>query len=66
MKVIFLDVDGVLNTTTTVQRTPDGYKGIDDARVNILSNVIQKYGGGDIVLSSDSFPLPSNTTAEIV
>lgn len=51
--VVFLDVDGVLNTTTTVQRTPDGYKGIDNARVNILSNVIQKYGGGDIVLSSD-------------
>jgi len=22
--VIFLDVDGVLNTTTTVQKTPDG------------------------------------------
>ena len=28
--VIFLDVDGVLNTTTTVQKTPDGYTGIDD------------------------------------
>ena len=25
--VIFLDVDGVLNTTTTVQKTPDGYTG---------------------------------------
>ena len=38
--VIFLDVDGVLNTTTTVQKTPDGYTGIDDARA-------------DLVLSSD-------------
>ena len=35
--VIFLDVDGVLNTTTTVQKTPDGYTGIDDARVEVLA-----------------------------
>ena len=34
--VVFLDVDGVLNTRTTCQRTPDGYTGIDDARVVIL------------------------------
>ena len=51
--VVFLDVDGVLNSRTTVQKTPDGYKGIDDARVVILSKVIEKMGGGDIVLSSD-------------
>ena len=51
--VVFLDVDGVLNSRSTVQRTPDGYQGIDDARVEILSKVIQKMGGGEIVLSSD-------------
>ena len=51
--VIFLDVDGVLNTRTTCQRTPDGFTGIDDARVEILANSIKEYGGGDIVLSSD-------------
>lgn len=51
--VVFLDVDGVLNTRTTVQRTPEGYTGIDDARVKVLASTIQKYGGGDIVLSSD-------------
>ena len=51
--VVFLDVDGVLNTRTTCQRTPDGFTGIDDARVAILANSIKKYGGGDIVLSSD-------------
>jgi len=51
--VVFLDVDGVLNTRTTVQRTPDGHVGIDDARVEILAKTIQKYGGGDIVLTSD-------------
>lgn len=51
--VVFLDIDGVLNTRTTVKRTPYGYKGIDDARVKILANAIEKCGGGDIVLSSD-------------
>ena len=50
---VFLDIDGVLNTRTTCQRTPDGFTGIDDLRVAILANAIKKYGGGDIVLSSD-------------
>ena len=43
--VVFLDVDGVLNSRTTVQRTPEGYQGIDDARVELLSNVIRRMGG---------------------
>lgn len=30
--IVFLDVDGVLNSRTTVQKTPDGYQGIDDMR----------------------------------
>lgn len=51
--VVFLDVDGVLNTRTTCQRTPNGYTGIDDARVAILAKAIEKYGGGDVVLSSN-------------
>ena len=51
--VVFLDIDGVLNTRTTVQRTSKGYIGIDDARVTVLANTIKKYGGGDIVLTSD-------------
>ena len=51
--VVFLDVDGVLNTRTTVQQTPKGYQGIDDARVEVLAKTISKFGGADIVLSSD-------------
>ena len=39
--VVFLDVDGVLNTRTTVKRTPYGYTGIDDARVKILANALK-------------------------
>ena len=37
--VVFLDVDGVLNTRTTVQQTPKGYQGIDDARVEAVVDV---------------------------
>lgn len=51
--IVFLDVDGVLNAKSTVERTPDGYKGIADARVEILAKSIQKIGGSDIVLTSD-------------
>lgn len=51
--VVFLDIDGVLNTRTTIQSSPKGYTGIDDARVTVLANTIRKYGGGDIVLASD-------------
>lgn len=51
--VVFLDVDGVLNTKTTVEHTPDFHTGIDDARVAILARAIRKYENADIVLSSD-------------
>lgn len=50
---VFLDVDGVLNTRKTVISSPDGHIGVDDARIEILAGAIEKYGGGDIVLTSD-------------
>ena len=50
--VVFLDIDGVLNTRTTVKSTPKGRVGIDDARVAILAKTIEKYGG-EVVLTSD-------------
>ncbi len=50
---IFLDVDGVLNTRKTVISSPDGHTGVDDIRIGILAVAIKKYGGGDIVLTSD-------------
>ena len=57
---VFLDVDGVLNTRTTVKQTPYGYTGIDDARVEILANAIEKFEGGKVVLSSDWKKLDTN------
>lgn len=51
--VIFLDVDGVLNTRKTVIASPDGHIGVDGTRIGILAGAIKKYGGGDIILTSD-------------
>lgn len=51
--VVFLDVDGVLNSRTTVQSTPAKRIGVDELRVKLLADSIEKYGGGDIVLTSD-------------
>lgn len=58
--VVFLDVDGVLNTRTTVKRTPCGYTGIDDARVKILANAFKRYEYDEIILSSDWKELDEN------
>ena len=49
---VFLDVDGVLNTKTTCQHTPDGCTGIDDARVKILANAIKMYDCYEVILTS--------------
>ena len=48
---VFLDVDGVLNTKTTCQHTPDGYTGIDDAKVKILANAIKMYDCYEVILT---------------
>lgn len=51
-KLIFLDIDGVLNDDHTVEYTPDGYTGIDDYHVAQLKKIIDKTNA-KIVLSSD-------------
>lgn len=50
---VFLDIDGVLNSRTTCERTPDYHVGIDDLRVAVLAGAIKKYGPTEIILSSD-------------
>jgi len=47
--VIFLDVDGVLNTRKTCVSTPSGSNiGIDEARIAILAKCIREvYAAGD-------------------
>lgn len=50
---LFLDIDGVLNTRTTCERTPDYRTGIDEERVRILSKCLSNYEDYEVVLTSD-------------
>ena len=50
-KVIFLDVDGVLNDVQTDERSPDGFIGIDPLMVGHLKFVVDQTGA-NVVLTS--------------
>ncbi|MCD8326435.1 MAG: hypothetical protein LUC90_07065, partial [Lachnospiraceae bacterium] len=52
MKVLFLDVDGVLNDYGTTTRTSDHWPFVDDEKVARLRKIIDETGA-KIVLSSD-------------
>ena len=52
MKILFLDVDGVLNNEETENKTPIGYIGIMDSKVKLLSQIIENTGT-KVVISSD-------------
>lgn len=54
MKVIFLDIDGVLNDDETYkkERTPEGYCGVDEKYIRNLKYIVDQTGA-EIVLSSD-------------
>ena len=51
MKYIFLDIDGVLNNSKTVTRSPDGYVGISDNLCKRLEKII-KTTNAKVVLTS--------------
>lgn len=51
--IIFLDVDGVLNTRRTCVHAPSGvYVGVDEARIAILSNAMKQTGADGVVLTT--------------
>jgi len=52
MKVLFLDIDGVLNSRATRARNPSGFCGISSSLVKKLKEIIDATGA-EIVLSSD-------------
>lgn len=51
MKVIFLDIDGVLNNDRTATRSPDGYIGISYSLLKRLSKIV-KATDASVVLTS--------------
>ena len=52
MKVLFLDVDGVLNKANTKEKTATGCSFVEDIFVRRLKNIVDQTGC-EIVLSSD-------------
>ncbi len=51
--VVFLDIDGVLNSHATVERAPSGiYRGVDDGRVEILSKAMKDCRVDGVVLTT--------------
>lgn len=51
--VVFLDVDGVLNTRTTCERAPsEMYTGIDEARIRILAGAMRECRVSGVVLTT--------------
>ena len=52
IKVIFLDVDGVLNSDRTARRTQSGYTFVDNRQMKNLKHIINMTGA-KVVLSSD-------------
>ena len=52
MKVIFCDVDGVLNNTVTKERSPSGYTGVSKDLIRNLRAIVRRTGA-KLVLSSD-------------
>lgn len=52
MKVIFLDVDGVLNNASTNVYTPKGYIGVDKVLLNRLLDIIKETNAVIVLTSS--------------
>lgn len=52
MKYIFLDIDGVLNNSRTVARSPDGFIGISDSLGKRLEKIIIATGASVVLTST--------------
>lgn len=51
--VVFLDVDGVLNTRTSCVRTPSGrYYGVEESRISLLSYAMKQNSAEGVVLTT--------------
>ncbi len=57
---VFLDIDGVLNTRTTVEGSPNGRVGVDNTRILILKKAMKGFGDAKLVLTSDWKIIPEN------
>ena len=63
MKIIFLDVDGVLNFVGTSAKAPGGFAGITDSCVRMLRHIVDKTGAILVLMSSWRRELADKTLA---
>ncbi len=60
--VVFLDIDGVLNSKTTCEKTPsEQYVGIDEIRVAVLSNTMKENDVDGVVLTTTWKNMPEDS-----
>ncbi len=52
MKIIFLDIDGVLNCESSKSRSPCGFIGIDDSRVKLLREIVEATEAKIVLIST--------------
>ena len=52
MKLIFLDIDGVLNCQKSTSRSPQGFIGIDDSRVKLLRQIVDATNAKIVLIST--------------
>lgn len=52
MKIIFLDVDGVLNCCYTKKRTPNGFIGVEEENIARLRQIVDATGAKIVLVSS--------------
>ena len=52
MKLIFLDIDGVLNCHHTKERAPSGVIGIENEKVHLLNQIVEPEEDRHIILTS--------------
>lgn len=52
MKLIFLDIDGVLNCHHTKERAPSGVIGIENEKVRLLKQIVEPEEDRHIILTS--------------
>lgn len=66
-KVIFLDVDGVLNDVATEDRTPDHFVGLSDVMIANLAHIVKETNAKVVLVStwkSEWDQEPSNRTVD--
>lgn len=52
MKVIFLDIDGVLNNYASKSLTPSGFLGVDDHKIKVLQSIVAQSQARLVLVSS--------------